>query len=75
MSDLFLATSRNGAKFAVVFLPAMPTWRIRLKKARINHRPQQDFGKGETYFKTGDAINSKRLPNNIKKQAGTSDKM
>ena len=75
MSDLFLATSQNSAKFTVAFLPTMATWKMRLNKARINHRPQQDFGKGETYFKTGDAINSKRLPNNIKKQAGTSDKM
>ena len=45
MSDLFLATPRNGAKFAVAFLPAMVTWKMCLNKARINHRPQQDFGK------------------------------
>ena len=45
MSDLFLATSRNGAKFTVAFLPAMATWKMCLNKARINHRPQQDFGK------------------------------
>ena len=45
MSDLFLATSQNSAKFTVAFLPTMATWKMRLNKARINHRPQQDFGK------------------------------
>ena len=67
MSDLFLATPRNGAKFAVVFLPVMPTWKMRLNKARINHRPQQDFGKWGSCIFRPEYDNSKILLIDIKK--------
>lgn len=67
MSDLFLATSQSSAKFTVAFLPTMATWKMRLNKARINHRPQQDFGKWGSCIFRPEYDNSKILLIDIKK--------